>query len=65
MLARGKIIEVSGWFLPRRQLSLEPASINTGLMVECVIALEQNHHELRLEQRVRVLADVTAGHPRH
>jgi multidrug resistance efflux pump len=65
LLARGRIAEVSNWFLPRRQLSTQPTSINTGLTLECVIELEAGHAPLRLGQRVRVrvLADQPAGRP--
>jgi len=54
LLATGKIAEVSNWFLPRRQLDALPNSINTGLTLECVIELQENHAQLRLGQRVRV-----------
>jgi multidrug resistance efflux pump len=59
LLAKGKIAELSDWFLPRRQLAAQPTSINTGLTLECVIDLEEEHDQLRLGQRVRVriLAD--------
>lgn len=39
LLARGQIAEVSSSFLPRRQFSALPTSINTGLVLECVIKL--------------------------
>ncbi len=59
VLARGTIAEVADCFLPRRQLSADPTGINTGLVLECVIALEPGHTQLQLGQRVRVriLAD--------
>jgi multidrug resistance efflux pump len=59
LLAKGQIADVSSWFLPRRQFSALPTSINTGLVLECVIELGEQHGELRLGQRVRVrvLAD--------
>jgi multidrug resistance efflux pump len=59
LLARGRIAEVSDWFLPRRQFSALPTSINTDLTLECVIELEEPYGQLRLGQRVRVriLAD--------
>jgi multidrug resistance efflux pump len=53
-LARGRIAEVSDWFLPRRQFDARPTSINTGLTLECVIELQERHAPLRLGQRVRV-----------
>lgn len=53
-LGKGIVAEVSDWFLPRRQFSLEPTGINTGLALECVIALEDGNGLLRLGQRVRV-----------
>ena len=63
LLARGKIVELSDWFLPRRQFSVLPTSINTGLTLECVIELQEGQAQLRLGQRVRVriLADQPAG----
>jgi multidrug resistance efflux pump len=63
LLARGRIAEVSDWFLPRRQFSALPTSINTGLSLECVIDLQAGQAQLRLGQRVRVriLADQPAG----
>jgi multidrug resistance efflux pump len=63
LLAKGLIAEVSHWFLPRRQLSTLPTSVNTGLTLECVIDLQEGHSQLRLGQRVRVriLADQPAG----
>jgi multidrug resistance efflux pump len=59
LLARGKVAILSSCFLPRRQLSALPTSINTGLTLECVIELKQPQGQLRLGQRVRVriLAD--------
>jgi multidrug resistance efflux pump len=54
LLARGRIGEVSDWFLPRRQLSALPTGINTGLTLECVIDLQEGHAAVRLGQRVRV-----------
>jgi multidrug resistance efflux pump len=59
LLAKGRIAEVSDWFLPRRQFSALPTSINTGLTMECVIDLKEEHVPLRFGQRVRVrvLAD--------
>ena len=59
MLARGWVSEVTDWFLPRRQFSTQPTSINTGFTIECVIGLNPDHSPLRLGQRVRVriLAD--------
>lgn len=61
-LARGTIAQVADCFLPRRQLSLDPTSINTGLALECTITLDAGHAPLRLGQRVRVrvLADRAA-----
>jgi multidrug resistance efflux pump len=63
LLAKGVIAEVSHWFLPRRQFTAQPTSINTGFTLECLIDLEEGHSQLRLGQRVRVriLADLTAG----
>jgi multidrug resistance efflux pump len=63
LLAKGRIAEVSDWFLPRRQISLLPTGINTGLTLECVIELEEGHAPLRWGQRVRVrvLADQPAS----
>jgi multidrug resistance efflux pump len=63
VLAKGTIAEVSDWFLPRRQFSAQPTSINTGLTLECVIDPGERHGQLRLGQRVRVriLADQPAG----
>jgi len=59
LLAKGKVAGLSSWFLPRRQLSALPTSINTGLTLECLIDLKERHGQLRLGQRVRmrVLAD--------
>lgn len=59
LLATGIITEISDWFLPRRQFSALPTSVNTGLALECVIDLNAGHALLRLGQRVRVrvLAD--------
>jgi hypothetical protein len=59
LLARGKVADVPDWFLPRRQFSAQPTSINTGLALECVIDLGEQHGQLRLGQRVRIriLAD--------
>ncbi|SRR5579883_951715 len=37
----GKRTAVSHWFLPRRQFSALPTSINTGLTLECVIDLQE------------------------
>ena len=58
-LSRGVMAHVADYFLPRRQLSLEPTSVNTGLVLECVITLVKGDPALRLGQRVRVriLAD--------
>jgi multidrug resistance efflux pump len=63
VLARGTIGEVSNWFLPRRQFSAQPTSINTGVTLECVVNLDDDHGQLRLGERVRVriLADPAAG----
>jgi multidrug resistance efflux pump len=63
LLARGRISAVSDWFLPRRQFSALPTSINTGLTLECVIDLPEGYASLRLGQRVRVriLADQPVG----
>jgi hypothetical protein len=63
VLAEGRIADVSNWFLPRRQLSTHPTGVNTGLTLECVIDLREEHGLLRLGQRVRVrvLADQQAG----
>jgi HlyD family secretion protein len=63
VIGRGTIAQAADWFLPRRQLSLDPTSINTGLALECVLALDEGHAPLRLGQRVRVrvLADEAAG----
>jgi multidrug resistance efflux pump len=63
LLAKGRIADVSDWFLPRRQLSALPTSVNNGLALECVIDLTEGHGQLRLGQRVRVrvLADPAAG----
>lgn len=59
LVAEGTIGEVSDWFLPRRQFSASPTSINTGLTLDCVVNLESRHPHLRIGQRVRVrvLAD--------
>jgi multidrug resistance efflux pump len=54
VLARGTIAQVADCFLPRRQLSLEPTGINTGLVVEAIVAINEAHATLRLGQRVRV-----------
>ena len=54
VLARGRIAQVADGFLPRRQLSLEPTGVNTGLVVEAIVALDDSHATLRLGQRVRV-----------
>jgi multidrug resistance efflux pump len=54
VLARGRIVGVSDWFLPRRQCSTLPTGINTGVTLECVIDLEKGFAHLRLGQRVRV-----------
>lgn len=64
VLAGGSVAQVANSFLPRRQLSLEPTSNNTGLILEVMIALDEEHAPLRLGQRVRVrvLAEVTAAH---
>ena len=63
LLARGRVAEVSDWFLPRRQFSGLPTSTNTGLTLECVIDLHKVDAPLRLGQRVRVriLASQPAG----
>jgi multidrug resistance efflux pump len=63
LLGKGTVAEVSDWFLPRRQFSALPTSINTGLTLECVLDLEEGHAPLRLGQRVRVrvLADQPTG----
>src|SRR5262249_16890182 len=63
VLARGRVAEVSDWFLPRRQISPLPTGVNTGLTLECVIELQEGHAPLRLglRVRVRVLADQPAG----
>jgi multidrug resistance efflux pump len=63
LLARGRVAEVSDWFLPRRQFDAQPTGINTGLTLECVIELQEGHAPLRLGQRVRVrvLAEQPAG----
>ena len=53
-LAKGKVAEVSDWFLPRRQISALPTAVNTGLTLECLIYLDEGHAQLRLGQRVRV-----------
>jgi hypothetical protein len=62
LLAKGRIAAVSDWFLPRRQFSALPTSVNTGLTLECAIDLQEGHGQLRLGQRVRVriLADQPA-----
>ncbi|HZZ77300.1 MAG TPA: HlyD family efflux transporter periplasmic adaptor subunit [Gemmataceae bacterium] len=54
LLAAGAVGEVSDWFLPRRQFSMSPTSINTGLTLDCVIDLETGLSHLRIGQRVRV-----------
>ncbi len=63
LLAKGTIADVSDMFLPRRQFSALPNSINTGLALECVVDLQEGHAQLRLGQRVRVriLTDQPAG----
>src|SRR5262249_44468011 len=63
VLAKGTIAELSDWFLPRRQFSALPTSINTDLTLECVIDLKEGHAPLRLGQRVRVrvLANQAVG----
>jgi HlyD family secretion protein len=63
LLARGRVEQVADWFLPRRQFSALPTSINTGLTLECLIGLHEQHAPLRLGQRVRVriLADQPGG----
>jgi multidrug resistance efflux pump len=63
LLAKGRIAEVSDWFLPRRQFNALPTGVNTGLTLECVIELSEGHGRLRLGQRVRVrvLAHPTAS----
>ena len=62
LLARGRIAEVSPWFLPRRQFSGLPTATNTDLTLECLIDLQAGKAPLRLGQRVRVriLADQAA-----
>jgi multidrug resistance efflux pump len=62
VLARGKVAEVSDWFLPRRQHSLLPTAVNTGQTLECVVELREGQAQLRLGQhvRVRILADQPA-----
>lgn len=62
-LAWGTIAEVADYFLPRRQLSAEPTAVNTGLVLECLTALDEGHAPLRLGQRVRVriLANSASG----
>jgi multidrug resistance efflux pump len=59
LLARGRVAEVSDWFLPRRQFNALPTGINTGLTLECLVDLQEQQTQLRLGQRVRVriLAD--------
>lgn len=54
VLGKGSIATVSDWFLPRRQFIPEPTGINTGLSLECTVALDEGHDPLRLGQRVRV-----------
>jgi HlyD family secretion protein len=54
LLAKGKVSEVSNWFLPRRFRSEDPTRLNTGRTLECIITLEPGHRLLRLGQRVRI-----------
>jgi HlyD family secretion protein len=54
LLAKGTIVGVSDWFLPRRQFSALPSGVNTGLSLECMIELQEKLAPLRLGQRVRV-----------
>lgn len=54
LLAAGTVGETSEWFLPRRQFSASPTSINTGLTLDCVVHLESGDTHLRIGQRVRV-----------
>jgi len=63
LLAKGKVTEVSGYFLPRRQFSALPTSTNTGLTLDCLIDLQEVDARLRLGQRVRVriLENQTSG----
>jgi multidrug resistance efflux pump len=63
LLAKGTVVEVSDWFLPRRQFNAQPTAVNTGLTLECVIELRERHAPLRFGQRVRVriLADQPAA----
>jgi hypothetical protein len=62
LLATGRVADVSDWFLPRRQFSALPTAVNTGLTLECVIDLQEEHAQVRLGQhvRVRILADQPA-----
>jgi multidrug resistance efflux pump len=54
VLAKGRIAELSDWFLPRRQFNALPTGVNTGLTLECVIDLREGHGHLRFGQGVRV-----------
>ena len=53
-LGRGKVSEVSNWFLPRRFQSQDPTRQNASRTLECIIALQPDHPLLRIGQRVRV-----------
>jgi multidrug resistance efflux pump len=59
LLAKGRVADVADSFLPRRQVDARPTGTNTGMILECLIDLQDGHSPLRLGQRVRVriLAD--------
>jgi multidrug resistance efflux pump len=65
LLAKGRVAQVSDWFLPRRQISLLPTNVNTGLTLECIIDVQEELSQLRFGQRtrVRILADQSPGTP--
>jgi len=53
-IGKGHVVRLSDWYLPRRAVFLEPARVNAGRTLECIIALDPGHPPVRLGQRVRV-----------
>jgi multidrug resistance efflux pump len=53
-LGRGRVTQLSDWFLRRRMILLEPTRFNDARTLECLVTLDAGHAPLRLGQRVQV-----------
>jgi multidrug resistance efflux pump len=51
---KGKVVRVSDWFAPRRQVLPEPFQFNDVRTLECIVALDSGSPPIRINQRVRV-----------